>query len=75
MKGETPRTSAPHLTERPAPFEPPPENVGSGGRLPRAGDSVTVSPPAADRDPERFPDAPDRRDTTVHGVHRLPVTW
>ncbi|MCQ8836308.1 hypothetical protein [Streptomyces malaysiensis] len=75
MKGGTTHTSAPHLTERSGPFEPPAGNVGSGGRLPPAGDSDSASPPAVDRDRERFPDAPDRRDTTVRGVHRPPVTW
>ncbi|MCD9594349.1 hypothetical protein [Streptomyces sp. 8ZJF_21] len=75
MKGGTAHTSAPHLTERSGPFEQPAGDVGSGGPLPPAGDSDSASPPAADRDRSRFPDAPDRRDRTVRGVHRPPVTW
>ncbi|MGW6503351.1 cytochrome P450 [Nonomuraea angiospora] len=54
------------------------EDVELGGELVRAGESVTVSMPAANRDPDRFPD-PDvldlRRDTGGHvgfghGVHQ-----
>ncbi|MEU8877670.1 cytochrome P450 [Streptomyces javensis] len=42
----------------------PLEDVEFGGRLLRAGESVTVSLPAANRDPARFADAPDRLDIT-----------
>ncbi|MET7329554.1 cytochrome P450 [Nonomuraea sp. NPDC005650] len=54
------------------------EDVELGGELVRAGETVTISVPAANRDPKRFPD-PDvldlRRDTGGHvsfghGVHQ-----
>ncbi|GAA4535751.1 cytochrome P450 [Amycolatopsis samaneae] len=54
------------------------EDVEVAGQLIRAGESVAVSVPAANRDPERFPD-PDRLDLTRaatghigfgHGVHQ-----
>jgi cytochrome P450 len=54
------------------------EDVEIGGQLIKAGESVTISIQAANRDPERFPD-PDRLDLTRnaaghlafgHGVHQ-----
>jgi len=57
----------------------PLEDVHFGGELIRAGESVTVSLPAANRDPARFTDEPERLDierrTTGHlafgyGIHQ-----
>ncbi|MFI0982556.1 cytochrome P450 [Streptomyces sp. NPDC021093] len=42
----------------------PLEDVEFGGQLLRAGESVTVSLPAANRDPDWFADGPDRLDIT-----------
>jgi len=49
----------------------PLEDVEFGGRLLRAGDSVTVSLPAANRDPERFAEDPDRLDITRRATGHL----